>query len=77
MLSQLEWGLELTSQMLNSGSREAEREFGGNLGWGSQGKAVRGYRLCWDFMKEVSKGVGPSEWELRAGAEEASERDKK
>lgn len=33
MLSQLEQGLELRSQMLNSGSHEAERDLGGSLGW--------------------------------------------
>lgn len=74
MLSQLEQGLELRSQMLNSGSLEAERDSVGNLGW----------VYLAEQLGNTGCVVGPSEWELGAGRtsetpapQEAPERDKK
>lgn len=74
MLSQLEQGLELRSQMLNSGSHEAERDLGGSLGW----------VFLAELLGDTGCVVGPSKWELGAewtsetpAPQEAPERDKK
>lgn len=74
MLSQLEQGLGLRSQMLNSGSLEAERDRGGSLGW----------VYLAEPLGDTGCVVGPSGWEVGAGRtsetpapQEAPERDKK